>query len=85
MTYHEEGSSVVVLLEELVFAFAGFVGDDFAAVTELSPALLLRQTVESLNFSLLSLHAEDKHHSLPSSTTARCLLERTKHVISKSF
>lgn len=26
-THHEEGSSVVVLLEELVFAFAGFVGD----------------------------------------------------------
>lgn len=69
VTHHEEGSSVVVLLEELVFAFGGFVGDDFAAVAELSPALLLRQVVESLNLSLLLLHAEDKHHSLPLTTT----------------
>ncbi len=62
---------MVVLLEELVFAFGGFVGDDFAAVAELRPALLLCQVVESLNFSLLSLHAEDKHHSLPFSATTR--------------
>lgn len=64
---------MVVLLEELVFAFGGFVGDDFAAVAELSPALLLCQVVESLNFSLLPLHAEDKHHSLPSSATTTVL------------
>lgn len=69
LTDHEEGSSVVVLLEELVFSFGGFVGDDFAAVAELSPALLLRHVMESLNFSLLPLHAEDKHHSLPPSAT----------------
>lgn len=50
---------MVVLLEELVFAFAGFVGDLFPAVAELSPALLLCQVVESLDFSLLLLHAED--------------------------
>lgn len=53
---HEEGSSVVILLEELVFAFAGFVGDEFAVVAELGPALLLRQVVESVDFSLLLLH-----------------------------
>lgn len=53
---------MVVLLEELVFAFGGFVGDDFAAVAELSPALLFCQVVESLNFRLLPLHAEEEHH-----------------------
>ena len=80
VTHHEEGSSVVVLLEELVFAFGGFVGDHFAAVAQLGSALLLRQAVESLNFSLLPLHAEDRHHSLPSATTL-CLLKGTKHLI----
>lgn len=64
MTHHEEGSSVVVFLEELVFAFAGFVGDELTAVAELGPALLLRHVVESLNFRLLLLQAEDKHRSL---------------------
>lgn len=64
VTYHEESSSVVVLLEELVFALGGFVGDLSSTVTELGPALLLRQAVESVDFSLLLLHAEDKHHSL---------------------
>lgn len=31
-THHEKGSSVVVLLQELVFALAGLVGDGFAVV-----------------------------------------------------
>lgn len=49
---------MVVLLEELVFAFAGLVGDDLPAVAELSSALLLRQAVEPVDFSLLLLEAE---------------------------
>lgn len=68
---------MVVLLEELVFAFGGFVGDHFAAVAQLGSALLLRQAVESLYFSLLPLHAEDRHHSLPSATTSLCSLKGT--------
>lgn len=63
VTHHEEGSSVVVLLEELVFAFGGFVGDDLAVVAELGSALLLSQAVESLDFRLLLLEAENKQHS----------------------
>lgn len=63
-THHEESSSVVVLLKELVFAFAGFVGDDFAIIAELSSAFLLCQVVESFDFSLLPLHPAKKHHSL---------------------
>lgn len=51
---------MVVLLEELVFAFAGFVGDLFTAVSELSPTLLLCHVMESLDFSLLLLHARDR-------------------------
>ena len=47
--HHKEGSSVVVLLQELVFAFRGFVGDDFTVVAKLSPALFLCEAVESLN------------------------------------
>lgn len=72
VTYHEESSSVVVLLEELVFAFAGFVGDKFAVVAELGPALLFRHVVESINFRLLLLQAEDEHHSL---TEGYCICE----------
>lgn len=72
---------MVVLLEELVFAFGGFVGDHFAAVAQLGSALLLRQAVESLYFSLLPLHAEDRHHSLPSATTSLCSLKGTTYLI----
>lgn len=54
---------MVVLLEELVFAFGGFVGDDLAVVAELGSALLLSQAVESLDFRLLLLEAENKQHS----------------------
>lgn len=54
---------MVVLLEELVFAFGGFVGDDLAVVAQLGPALLLSQAVESLDFRLLLLEAENKQHS----------------------
>lgn len=65
---------MIILLEELVFAFAGFVGDEFSAVTELGPALLLRQVMESVDFSLLLLHAADKHQSLPSPKHVKLIL-----------
>lgn len=52
---------MIILLEELVFAFAGFVGDDFAVVADLSSALLLRHVVVSLDFRLLLLQAENEH------------------------
>lgn len=64
MTHHEEGSSVVILLEELVFAFGAFVGDDFAAVPKLSPALFVCHVVEFINFSLLPLHPGGTPHLL---------------------
>lgn len=55
-THHEEGPSVVILLEELVFSFGAFIGDNFAIVAQLSPTFLVCHVVELLNFSLLSLH-----------------------------
>lgn len=61
-THHEEGSSVVVLLQELVFALGCLVGDDLATVAQLGPPLLLRQVVESVDLDLLPLHAEDRQH-----------------------
>ena len=69
LTHHEEGSSVIILLEKLVFSFRRFVSDEFAAVAQLGSALLLCQVVESLDFSLLLLHAEDKHTHQHSVTT----------------
>lgn len=61
-THHEKGSSVVVLLQELVFALGRLVGDDLATVAQLCPPLLLRQVVESVDLGLLPLHAEDRQH-----------------------
>lgn len=56
-THHEEGSSVVVLLEELVFALWGLVCDLFSIIPQLGPALLLGEAVEPLNLRLLFLHS----------------------------
>lgn len=47
---------MVILLEELVFSFGAFIGDNFAIVAQLSPTFLVRHVVEFLNFSLLPLH-----------------------------
>lgn len=54
-THHEEGSSVVVLLQELVLALGCFVGDDFSIDAELSSTLLFSEIAESVDVSFFLL------------------------------
>ena len=56
-TYQEEGAAVVVLLQELVFALDGFVGDLFRIVAQFLASFFFRHVAQSFNLLLFFLNS----------------------------
>ena len=57
-TYQKESSTMVVLLQELVFAFDGLVGDVFGVVSELCSPLIFCHVMDSIHIELLPRQPE---------------------------
>jgi len=60
-THHEEGTTMIVLLQELVFALRCFVGNKLGVVSKLLPPLLFCHVAQTFSFQPFPFNPAIRH------------------------